>query len=182
MAESDAATTATETATMAISADGWFDGVIYKDARDNEVEYPVRPWNYEGLEAARTGAIKATNELKSAAASANAAAAAGNSAAQSANANAAKANESSAMADVATAEAKAAAANAKPYCFQATEPKRDQRVDGMLWLHTNESEKTAVAKRWDAGLPGKAVFPGASTMPGASTVIDEIGAWTAFAL
>ena len=31
-------------------------------------------------------------------------------------------------------------------------------------------------------LPGKAVFPGASTMPGASTIIDEIGAWTAFAL
>lgn len=178
MAESNAATTAT----MVVSADGWFDGVIYKDARDNEVEYPVRPWNYEELEAARTGAIEATNELKSAAASANAAAAAGNSAAQSANAAATKANESSAKADVATAEAKAAAANAKPYYFQATEPTRDQRVDGMLWLHTNESEKTAVAKRWDAGLPGKAVFPGASTMPGASTVIDEIGAWTQFAL
>lgn len=178
MAESNAATTAT----MVVSADGWFDGVIYKDARDNEVEYPVRPWNYEELEAARTGAIEATKESKSAAASANAAAAAGNSAAQSANAAAIKANESSAKADVATAEAKAAAANAKPYFFQATEPTRDQRVDGMLWLHTNESEKTAVAKRWDAGLPGKAVFPGASTMPGTSTVIDEIGAWTQFAL
>ena len=50
-------------------------------------------------------------------------------------------------------------------------------------MQTNEStHKIAAFKRWDANLPGTAVFPGASTMPGTSTIIDEIGAWTTFAL
>ena len=71
----------------------------------------------------------------------------------------------------------------KPYYMQAAEPARDKRVDGMLWLKTNEStKKIAAFNRWDANLPGKAVFPGTSTMPGTSTIIDEIGAWTTFTL
>lgn len=99
-----------------------------------------------------------------------------------ATAAAASANSAADAASKAAQQASAAAGNAKPYYFQAAEPPRAKRVDGMLWLHTDESAKTAVVKRWDADLPGKAVFPGASTMPGASTIIDEIGAWTAFTL
>lgn len=121
-------------------------------------------------------------DAAAATAKATAAAASANSAAQSANANSAAANSAADAASKAAQQASAAAGNAKPYYFQAAEPPRAKRVDGMLWLHCNESAKTAVAKRWDANLPGKAVFPGASTMPGTSTVIDEIGAWTAFTL
>lgn len=67
--------------------------------------------------------------------------------------------------------------------MQSGEPPRDKRVDGGLWMQTNEgTHKIASFKRWDANLPGKAVFPGASTMPGTSTIIDEIGAWTTFTL
>lgn len=114
-----------------------------------------------------------------------------------ADASATRADSSASAADVSTAaasiaadaatkaaaQANAAASATKPYYMQAAEPTRDKRVDGMLWMQTNESTmKLAAFKRWDANLPGKAVFPGASTMPGASTIIDEIGAWTTFAL
>ena len=117
------------------------------------------------IDRANTSASKAdssTNAANAAAASANAAAASANSAAQ---------------------QASAAAAKTKPYYMQAAEPARSQRVDGMLWMQTNEStKKLAAFKRWDANLPGKAIFPGTSTMPGDSAIIDEIGAWTQFAL
>lgn len=139
------------------------------------------PYDTE-VDQAIAAANQATASADAATAKATAATASANSAAQSANANSAAANKAADAANKAAQQASAAAGNAKPYYFQAAEPPRAKRVDGMLWLHTNESAKTAVAKRWDANLPGKAVFPGASTMPGASTIIDEIGAWTAFTL
>ena len=145
------------------------------------------------VEAAASDA-KATAEAAAATANASAATAdaatakaetatsSANSAAQSAEANSTAANNAADAASKAAQQAAAAAGNAKPYYIQASEPPRDKRVNGMLWLHTDETAKTAAPKRWDANLPGKAVFPGASTMPGASTIIDEIGAWTAFTL
>ena len=135
---------------------------------------------------AANDAVATANEsaatADAATAKAETAAAAANSASQSAEANAAAANSAADAASKAAQQATAAAANAKPYCIQASEPPRDERVNGMLWLHTDETSKTAVAKRWDADDPGKAVFPGEGTMPGDSTIIDLIGAWTAFAL
>lgn len=93
------------------------------------------------------------------------------------------ATEATNAANRADAAAKSAAASTKPYFIQQNEPPRSVRVDGMLWMQTNEgTHKIASFKRWDANLPGKAVFPGASTMPGTSTIIDEIGAWTTFTL
>ena len=139
------------------------------------------PYDTE-VDQALAAAASATAAAKSATNAATSAASNANSAAQSANAGSAAASKAADSANSAAQAASAAAGNAKPYYFQAAEPARSKRVDGMLWLQTNESAKTAVAKRWDAGLPGKAVFPGDSTMPGDSTVIDEIGAWTQFAL
>ena len=134
---------------------------------------------------AANDAVATANEsaatADAATAKAETAATAANSASQSAEANAAAANSAADAASKAAQQATAAAANAKPYCIQASEPPRDERVNGMLWLHTDETSKTAVAKRWDADDPGKAVFPGEGTMPGDSTIIDLIGAWTAFA-
>lgn len=93
------------------------------------------------------------------------------------------ATEATNAANRADAAAKSAAASTKPYFIQQNEPPHSVRVDGMLWMQTNEgTHKIASFKRWDANLPGKAVFPGASTMPGTSTIIDEIGAWTTFTL
>ena len=125
--------------------------------------------------------VTQTNAAASAASSANTAAGKANSAAQSANANADAANRAASAASGAAQQAAAAAAKARPYFFQAAEPARSQRADGMLWLQTNESARTAVARRWDAGLPGTALWPGASTFPG-SVYPDQMGAWTTFAL
>lgn len=114
---------------------------------------------------------------------ANASASKADSSAAAADANADAANRAASAATAAAKQANAAASATKPYYMQAAEPARDKRVDGMLWMQTNEStKKIAAFKRWDANLPGKAVFPGASTMPGTSTIIDEIGAWTTFTL
>ena len=114
---------------------------------------------------------------------ANASASKADSSAASADANADAANKAASAATAAAKQANAAAAATKPYYMQAAEPARDKRVDGMLWLKTNEStKKIAAFNRWDANLPGKAVFTGTSTMPGTSTIIDEIGAWTTFTL
>ena len=114
---------------------------------------------------------------------ANASANKADSSAASADANADAANKAASAATAAAKQANAAASATKPYYMQAAEPSRDKRVDGMLWVQTNEgTHKIAAFKRWDANLPGKAVFPGASTMPGTSTIIDEIGAWTTFTL
>lgn len=114
---------------------------------------------------------------------ANASASKADSSAASADANADAANRAASAATAAAKQANAAAAATKPYYMQPGEPARDKRVDGMLWMQTNEgTQKIAAFKRWDANLPGKAVFPGASTMPGTSTIIDEIGAWTTFTL
>lgn len=150
----------------------------------------------ESANVSAASAKLATTAANDAAATANASAAtadaatakaetatsAANSAAQSADANSTAANNAADAASKAAQQAAAAAGNAKPYYIQASEPPRDKRVNGMLWLHTDETAKTAVAKRWDSDDPGKAVFPGESTMPGESTIVDEIGAWTAFAL
>lgn len=150
----------------------------------------------ESANVAAASAKLATTAANDAAATANASAAtadaatakaetatsSANSAAQSAEANSTAANNAADAASKAAQQAAAAAGNAKPYYIQASEPPRDKRVNGMLWLHTDETAKTAVTKRWDADDPGKAVFPGESTMPGESTIVDLIGAWAAFAL
>lgn len=131
---------------------------------DNELDALKREW--ASLNAAVTSATKRAE-----------------SAASSAEGNADAANKAASAANAAAKQANAAASTTKPYYMQPGEPARDKRVDGMLWMQTNEStHKIASFKRWDANLPGKAVFPGASTMPGTSTIIDEIGAWTTFTL
>lgn len=131
---------------------------------DNELDALTREW--ASLNSAVTSATKRAE-----------------SAASSAEGNADAANRAASAATAAAKQANAAAAATKPYYMQAGEPARDKRVDGMLWMQTNEgTHKIASFKRWDANLPGKAVFPGASTMPGTSTIIDEIGAWTTFTL
>jgi hypothetical protein len=131
---------------------------------DNELDALKREW--ASLNAAVTSATKRAE-----------------SAASSAEGNADAANRAASAATAAAKQANAAAAATKPYYMQSGEPPRDKRVDGGLWMQTNEgTHKIASFKRWDANLPGKAVFPGASTMPGTSTIIDEIGAWTTFTL
>ena len=167
---------------FAVNDQGYVDRIYYIDKEGNQTPYGIRPENYDELTAATEAAILATAAANSATSAADTATSATNSAAQSASASARVANTAADAATAAAQQATAAAENARPYYFQAAEPPRAKRVDGMLWLHANESAKTAVAKRWDADLPGKAVFPGEGTMPGASTVIDEIGAWTQFAL
>ena len=103
------------------------------------------------------------------------------SAASSAEGNADAANKAASAATAAAKQANAAAAATKPYYMQAAEPARDKRVDGMLWLKTNEStHKIASFNRWDAGLPGTALWPGATTFPSDTTFPDEKGAWTPF--
>ena len=67
--------------------------------------------------------------------------------------------------------------------MQSAEPPRDKRVDGMLWMQTNEStHKITSFNRWDADLPGTALWPGAATFPSSKTYPDEKGAWTAFGI
>lgn len=112
---------------------------------------------------------------------ANASASKADSSAASADANADAANRAASAANAAAKQANAAASATKPYYMQPGEPSRDKRVDGMLWLKTNEStKKIAAFNRWDAGLPGTALWPGATTFPSDSTYPDEKGAWTPF--
>lgn len=114
---------------------------------------------------------------------ANASASRADSSAASADANANAANKAATVANEAARQANAAAAATKPYYMQAGEPARDKRVDGMLWMQTNENTKRIAAfNRWDANLPGTAIFPGATTMPGTTTMPSDIGAWTQFTL
>lgn len=114
---------------------------------------------------------------------ANASASKADSSAASADANADAANIAASAATAAAKQANAAAATTKPYYMQAAEPPRDKRVDGMLWMRTNEStHKIAAFNRWDADLPGTALWPGATTFPSDSTYPDEKGAWTAFSI
>lgn len=129
---------------------------------DNELDALKREW--ASLNAAVTSATKRAE-----------------SAASSAGGNADAANKAASAANAAAKQANAAAAATKPYYMQAAEPARDKRVDGMLWMQTNEStHKIAAFKRWDAGLPGTALWPGATTFPSDSTFPDEKGAWTPF--
>lgn len=131
---------------------------------DNELDALKREW--ASLNAAVTSATKRAE-----------------SAASSAEGNADAANRAASAANAAAKQANAAAAATKPYYMQAGEPVRDKRVDGMLWLKTNEStKKIAAFNRWDAGLPGTALWPGATTFPSDSTYPDEKGAWTAFGI
>lgn len=93
------------------------------------------------------------------------------------------ATEAANAANRADAAAKSAAASTKPYYIQSAEPARDKRVDGMLWMQTNEStHKITSFNRWDADLPGTALWPGAATFPSSKTYPDEKGAWTAFGI
>lgn len=129
---------------------------------DNELDALKREW--ASLNAAVTSATKRAE-----------------SAASSAEGNADAANRAASAANAAAKQANAAAGATKPYYMQAAEPSRDKRVDGMLWLKTNEStKKIAAFNRWDAGLPGTALWPGATTFPSDSTYPDEKGAWTPF--
>ena len=114
---------------------------------------------------------------------ANASANKADSSAASADANADAANRAASAANAAAKQANAAAAATKPYYMQAGEPARDKRVDGGLWIQTNESTRKITSfKRWDAGLPGTALWPGAATFPSSKTYPDEKGAWTAFGI
>lgn len=129
---------------------------------DNELDALQREW--ASLNAAVTSATKRAE-----------------SAASSAEGNADAANKAASAATAAAKQANAAASATKPYYMQAAEPARDKRVDGMLWLKTNEStNKIAAFNRWDAGLPGTALWPGATTFPSSTTYPDQIGAWTPF--
>lgn len=129
---------------------------------DNELDALQREW--ASLNAAVTSATKRAE-----------------SAASSAEGNADAANRAATAATAAAKQANAAAGATKPYYMQAAEPSRDKRVDGMLWLKTNEStHKIASFNRWDADLPGTALWPGATTFPSDTTFPDEKGAWTPF--
>lgn len=131
---------------------------------DNELDALKREW--ASLNAAVTSATKRAE-----------------SAASSAEGNADAANRAASAATAAAKQANAAAAATRPYYMQAAEPVRDKRVDGMLWMQTNEStHKIAAFKRWDAGLPGTALWPGSMTFPSDTTFPDEKGAWTAFGI
>ena len=131
---------------------------------DNELDALKREW--ASLNAAVTSATKRAE-----------------SAASSAEGNADAANKAASAATAAAKQANAAAAATKPYYMQAAEPARDKRVDGMLWMQTNEStHKITSFKRWDANLPGTALWPGATTFPSDSTFPDEKGAWTPFTI
>lgn len=112
---------------------------------------------------------------------ANASANKADSSAASADANADAANRAASAATAAAKQANAAAAATKPYYMQPGEPARDKRVDGMLWVQTNDgTHKITSFKRWDANLPGTALWPGATTYPSSNTYPDQIGAWTPF--
>lgn len=129
---------------------------------DNELDALQREW--ASLNAAVTSATKRAE-----------------SAASSAEGNADAANKAASAAAAAAKQANAAAAATKPYYMQAAEPARDKRVDGMLWMQTNEStKKIAAFNRWDADLPGTALWPGSTTFPSDTTFPDEKGAWTPF--
>lgn len=129
---------------------------------DNELDALKREW--ASLNAAVTSATKRAE-----------------SAASSAEGNADAANRAASAATAAAKQANAAAAATKPYYMQASEPPRDKRVDGGLWMQTNEStHKIAAFNRWDADLPGTALWPGATTYPSSTTYPDQIGAWTPF--
>lgn len=131
---------------------------------DNELDALKREW--ASLNAAVTSATKRAE-----------------SAASSAEGNADAANRAASAANAAAKQANAAASATKPYYMQAAEPARDKRVDGMLWMQTNEStKKIAAFNRWDAGLPGTALWPGSTTFPSDTTFPDEKGAWTAFGI
>lgn len=131
---------------------------------DNELDALKREW--ASLNAAVTSATKRAE-----------------SAASSAEGNADAANRAASAATAAAKQANAAASATKPYYMQAAEPPRDKRVDGMLWMQTNEStHKITSFKRWDAGLPGTALWPGATTFPSDTTFPDGKGAWTAFGI
>lgn len=105
------------------------------------------------------------------------------SSAASADANADAANRAASAATAAAKQANAAASATKPYYMQSGEPARDKRVDGMLWMQTNESTKRIASfNRWDANLPGTALWPGSTTFPSDTTFPDEKGAWTAFGI
>lgn len=131
---------------------------------DNELDALKREW--ASLNAAVTSATKRAE-----------------SAASSAEGNADAANRAASAATAAAKQANAAAAATKPYYMQASEPPRDKRVNGGLWMQTNEStHKIAAFNRWDADLPGTALWPGATTFPSDTTFPDEKGAWTPFAV
>lgn len=131
---------------------------------DNELDALKREW--ASLNAAVTSATKRAE-----------------SAASSAEGNADAANRAASAATAAAKQANTAAAATKPYYMQAAEPARDKRVDGMLWMQTNEgTHKITSFNRWDADLPGTALWPGATTLPSSSTFPDEKGAWTPFTI
>lgn len=137
-----------------------------KVASDNASEAAKIATNFNAAEAARVA-----NDIKrrEATDAANAAATAASKAAQSATSAANAAN--------------ATTKYAKPYFMQQYEPARSQRVDGMLWIPTNETNRmVGTLKRWDAGKTGNAIYPSNTTICGDTSVIDIEGEWTTFSL
>ena len=169
--------------TILVSSDGdYIDGLVLTPREGAPKTYKMRSINYDMAVIASTAANQAASTAAGSASAASQAAASCASAASSANASSSAANQAAAAANQAASAANQAASKAKPYYFQPSEPTREQRVNGMLWLHTNESAKTAVAKRWDARLVGNAIFPDDNTFPQLSAYPDIMGAWTAFSI
>ena len=55
------------------------------------------------------------------------------------------------------------------------------KIDGMLWLKTNELAGTITSfERWDANAAGAGLFPGEATYPAEDTYPSEQGAWAHF--
>lgn len=55
------------------------------------------------------------------------------------------------------------------------------KIDGMLWLKTNELAGTITSfERWDANAAGAGLFPGDSTYPAEDTYPSDQGAWAHF--
>ena len=57
------------------------------------------------------------------------------------------------------------------------------KIDGMLWLKTNEAQQTIISfERWDANTAGAGLFPADDTYPSDTTYPAEQGAWAHFKL
>lgn len=55
------------------------------------------------------------------------------------------------------------------------------KIDGMLWIKTDESVGTIVAfERWDAASAGAGLFPSEATWPSEDTWPEDQGDWKSF--
>ena len=97
-------------------------------------------------------------------------------ASQAARDAASSASAQAAAAKSAAQQAQAAARLAKPYHIQDAEPPRSERVQGAMWVQTEEDKVKSVNK-WDEAMPGLGLYPGADTYPGAESCPGQAGDW-----